>query len=77
MWEFTGLENLNEAINLIRDSQPIISDVDWEDEPLIALIRQINGFDVNKPENVEVDGNQINYVIMDCITESQKSPVLV
>ena len=74
MWEFTGLENLNEAINLIRDSQPIISDVDWEDEPLIALIRQINGFDVNKPENVEVDGNQINYVIMDCITERPRNP---
>ncbi|WP_303969743.1 hypothetical protein [Sporosarcina ureae] len=73
MWEFTGLEDLNEAINLIRDSRPIITTEDWEDEPLIAVINQVNGFDINNPESLEVDGNQINYVIVDCITERSRN----
>lgn len=73
MWEFTNIENLNNAINLIRDSQPIAIHENWDDTPLIASIENTNGFNVNNPEIVEIDGNRINYVVVECSTERSRN----
>ena len=74
MWEFPGVEDLNQVINLVRDYQPIATEENWDDRPLTANIQQVDGFNINNPENLEIEGNQINYVIFECITERSRNP---
>lgn len=74
MWEFTNIDNLNDAIHFIRDAQPIPTQENWDDTPLMATIQNTNGFNFNNPEIVEIDGNQINYVVVECFTERSRNP---
>lgn len=74
MWELPGIDDLNYAINLVRGHQPLVTEENWDDEPLIANIQLVRGFDINTPEVLELENNQVNYVIFECFTERSRNP---
>lgn len=74
MWRFEGLENLNHAVRLLQDYQPNFTPENWDDEPLGAQVGFIDGFPINNPEQLDIDGNNIRYITIDCLTERSKNP---
>lgn len=72
MWQFEGLENLDHAIRLLRDYQPNFTNETWEDEPLVAQV-EFREFLINNPERVDINGNDVRYITIDCLTERSKN----
>ncbi|GGA69497.1 hypothetical protein [Ornithinibacillus halotolerans] len=74
MWQLNDIDNLDDAIVLIRDMAPIVTNVEWDDEPLVAHFNSIDGFDLNVPETIEIGNNNIRYVTFEFYTERSRRP---
>lgn len=73
MWQFEGLENLDQAIQYLQEVQPIHTEVEWNDAPLSAQVRFLPNFPFNNPEEIDIDGTNIRYIAVECSTERSRS----
>lgn len=74
MWQFEEVENLNQAIQYLRQVRPIHTEIEWDDTPLVANINFFTNFPLDNPQIVEIAGNNVRYIAVECVTERARNP---
>jgi hypothetical protein len=72
MWEFRDIINLEDAVQKVRQAEPIYTPELWDDDPLVAAINEIEEFPLTTPVTIEIDGERVPYIFFEAYSERSK-----